>query len=152
MGGAAWEGGAGERWHECWVAFGHGLCHFVYEANGASFTRFLVHEVSLQKVSPNLLWNVAVCQCSGNRRGLFDPPVPGLQWEHGAMGCAEWRGVRLAEVLAPVSTDHAGGWRVPRSPRRTVDQRYVVAAAGLLAEDLPEAAAGLLRGALVEVP
>ena len=42
----------------------------------------------------------AVCQCSGNRRGLFDPPVPGLQWEHGAMGCAEWRGVRLAEVLA----------------------------------------------------
>jgi DMSO/TMAO reductase YedYZ molybdopterin-dependent catalytic subunit len=43
---------------------------------------------------------IAVCQCSGNRRGLFDPPVPGLQWEHGAMGCAEWRGVRLAEVLA----------------------------------------------------
>ena len=45
---------------------------------------------------------IAVCQCSGNRRGLFDPPVPGLQWEHGAMGCAEWRGVRLAEVLASV--------------------------------------------------
>ncbi len=58
---------------------------------------------------------------------------------------------RLAEVLAPVGTDHAGGWRVPRSPRLTVDQRYVVAAAGLLAEDHPEAAAGLLRGALVEV-
>jgi len=41
----------------------------------------------------------AVCQCSGNRRGLFRPRVAGLQWEHGAMGCAEWRGVRLAEVL-----------------------------------------------------
>jgi DMSO/TMAO reductase YedYZ molybdopterin-dependent catalytic subunit len=43
---------------------------------------------------------VAVCQCSGNRRGLFDPPVPGLQWGHGAMGNARWRGVRLADVLA----------------------------------------------------
>jgi DMSO/TMAO reductase YedYZ molybdopterin-dependent catalytic subunit len=43
---------------------------------------------------------VAVCQCSGNRRGLFEPPVPGLQWGHGAMGNARWRGVRLADVLA----------------------------------------------------
>jgi DMSO/TMAO reductase YedYZ molybdopterin-dependent catalytic subunit len=42
----------------------------------------------------------AVCQCAGNRRGLFRPQVAGLQWEHGAMGCAEWRGVRLADVLA----------------------------------------------------
>lgn len=43
---------------------------------------------------------VAVCQCSGNRRGLFEPPVAGLQWGHGAMGNARWRGVRLADVLA----------------------------------------------------
>jgi DMSO/TMAO reductase YedYZ molybdopterin-dependent catalytic subunit len=42
---------------------------------------------------------VAVCQCSGNRRGLFDPPVAGLQWGHGAMGNARWRGVRLADLL-----------------------------------------------------
>ncbi len=42
---------------------------------------------------------VAVCQCSGNRRGLFEPPVAGLQWGHGAMGNARWRGVRLADVL-----------------------------------------------------
>lgn len=44
----------------------------------------------------------AVCQCSGNRRGLFEPPVPGLQWGHGAMGNARWRGVRLADLLARV--------------------------------------------------
>lgn len=43
---------------------------------------------------------VAVCQCSGNRRGLFDPPVAGLQWGYGAMGNARWRGVRLADVLS----------------------------------------------------
>ena len=42
----------------------------------------------------------AVCQCSGNRRGLSDPHVPGVQWGIGAMGNAVWRGVRLKDVLA----------------------------------------------------
>jgi DMSO/TMAO reductase YedYZ molybdopterin-dependent catalytic subunit len=41
----------------------------------------------------------AVNQCSGNSRGLFQPPVPGGQWEHGAMGNAKWTGVRLRDVL-----------------------------------------------------
>jgi DMSO/TMAO reductase YedYZ molybdopterin-dependent catalytic subunit len=41
----------------------------------------------------------AVCQCSGNRRGLFDPHVPGVQWGYGAMGCARWKGVRFKDVL-----------------------------------------------------
>src|SRR5215831_17191764 len=31
---------------------------------------------------------VAVNQCSGNRRGLFQPHVPGVEWGYGAMGCA----------------------------------------------------------------
>eukprot|EP01037_Dinobryon_pediforme_P001982 gene1982-2018_t len=43
---------------------------------------------------------VAVCQCSGNRRGLSSPHVPGVQWGIGAMGCALWRGPRLRDVLA----------------------------------------------------
>jgi DMSO/TMAO reductase YedYZ molybdopterin-dependent catalytic subunit len=42
----------------------------------------------------------AVCQCSGNRRGLSDPHVPGVQWGLGAMGNARWKGVRLKDVLA----------------------------------------------------
>jgi uncharacterized protein (TIGR01319 family) len=57
----------------------------------------------------------------------------------------------LREMLGPVTNDHAGGWRVPRAPRLTVDQRYVMAAAGLLADDHPDAAAALLDGALVDV-
>lgn len=43
---------------------------------------------------------VAVCQCSGNRRGLSDPHVAGVEWGYGAMGNAAWRGVRLKDVLA----------------------------------------------------
>lgn len=41
----------------------------------------------------------AVCQCSGNRRGLFEPHVAGVEWGVGAMGNAVWRGVRLRDLL-----------------------------------------------------
>jgi sulfite dehydrogenase (cytochrome) subunit A len=47
----------------------------------------------------------ALCLCSGNRRGLFQPHVPGVQWGSGAMGNARWRGVRLKDVLAGASID-----------------------------------------------
>ena len=42
----------------------------------------------------------ALCQCSGNRRGLSDPHVAGVQWGYGAMGNAKWKGARLKDVLA----------------------------------------------------
>lgn len=45
---------------------------------------------------------VAVNQCSGNRRGLSQPHVPGVQWGYGAMGCARWKGARLRDVLDKV--------------------------------------------------
>jgi DMSO/TMAO reductase YedYZ molybdopterin-dependent catalytic subunit len=41
----------------------------------------------------------AVCQCSGNRRGLFQPHVAGVEWGYGAMGCAKWKGARLKDLL-----------------------------------------------------
>ncbi len=50
-------------------------------------------------------------------------------------------------ILAPALTDHAGGWRVPESARATVDGRYVLFAAGLLAAEHPAAARALVRGA-----
>jgi sulfite dehydrogenase (cytochrome) subunit A len=54
----------------------------------------------------------AVCQCSGNRRGLFDPHVAGVEWGYGAMGSAVWRGVRLKDVLAKagVKSDAVEVW------------------------------------------
>ena len=45
---------------------------------------------------------VAVNQCSGVRRGLSKPHVPGVQWGHGAMGCARWKGARLKDLLDKV--------------------------------------------------
>ncbi len=38
-------------------------------------------------------------ECGGNGRALFNPPVRGNQWKHGAVGCAKWTGVPLAHLL-----------------------------------------------------
>ncbi|MDE0210312.1 MAG: molybdopterin-dependent oxidoreductase, partial [Boseongicola sp.] len=38
-------------------------------------------------------------ECGGNGRAFFDPPATGNQWTVGAVGCSEWTGVRLADVL-----------------------------------------------------
>lgn len=45
---------------------------------------------------------VAVNQCSGNRRGLSQPHVQGVEWGYGAMGCARWKGARLKDILDKV--------------------------------------------------
>ena len=38
-------------------------------------------------------------ECGGNGRSAFDPPVSGNQWTLGAVGNAEWTGVRMSDVL-----------------------------------------------------
>lgn len=47
---------------------------------------------------------VAVCQPAGYRRGLLNPHVAGVQWGHGAVGCAIWHGPRLRDILAVADT------------------------------------------------
>ncbi len=41
-------------------------------------------------------------ECGGNGRSEFDPPAKGNQWTTGAVGCPEWTGVRLKDVLEDV--------------------------------------------------
>ncbi len=41
----------------------------------------------------------ALIECGGNGRGLFEPKVRGNQWLQGAVGCSEWTGARLRDVL-----------------------------------------------------
>jgi len=38
-------------------------------------------------------------ECGGNGRSEFNPPARGNQWSTGAIGCPEWTGVRLSDVL-----------------------------------------------------
>src|SRR6185436_9350190 len=51
----------------------------------------------LRKFEPVEL--TAVCLCSGNRRGLSNPHVTGVEWGYGAMGNARWKGARLRDIL-----------------------------------------------------
>lgn len=38
-------------------------------------------------------------ECGGNGRSFFNPPARGNQWSLGAVGCAEWTGVRVRDVF-----------------------------------------------------
>jgi len=40
-----------------------------------------------------------VLECGGNGRSFFSPATPGVQWTNGGVGCAEWTGVRVADVV-----------------------------------------------------
>lgn len=53
------------------------------------------------------------------------------------------------QVVTQILDDHGGGWPVPRAARAVVDVEYVLAAAGLLAGEHPQAAVGLLRRRLL---
>jgi DMSO/TMAO reductase YedYZ molybdopterin-dependent catalytic subunit len=64
----------------------------------AASTPFELDMAALRKM--DMVELVAVCQCSGNRRGMFAPHVQGVEWGVGAMGNARWKGVRLRDVLA----------------------------------------------------
>ncbi len=69
------------------------------QVGGPSAQRPLVLTLAELKNGFERVSLTAVNQCSGNRRGLFAPHVPGVQWGDGAMGNALWGGVRLRDVL-----------------------------------------------------
>jgi DMSO/TMAO reductase YedYZ molybdopterin-dependent catalytic subunit len=51
----------------------------------------------------------ATLECAGNGRVYLDPAVGGVQWELGAVGTAEWTGVRLTEVLGMAGVQGGSG-------------------------------------------
>ncbi len=44
-------------------------------------------------------------ECGGNGRSEFVPPASGNQWSTGAIGCPEWTGVRLRDVLETIGIE-----------------------------------------------
>jgi DMSO/TMAO reductase YedYZ molybdopterin-dependent catalytic subunit len=66
-------------------------------------------------------------ECAGNGRAGYNPPPSGNQWTVGAVGCSEWTGVRLADVLdaaglrsSAVYTGHYGAdTHLSAIPRRS---------------------------------
>ena len=85
--------------------------------------------------------------------GAAAAPAAGRRrWWSAAAGCCDTgRAPAAGRILAPLTADHAGGWRVPTGPRITVDARYTLFAAGLLAPTHPAAAARLAGTHLTDV-
>lgn len=92
-------------------------------------------------------------ECGGNGRSFFDPPVPGNQWKHGAIGCSRWTGVPLRHLLEraglkdkAVYTAHYGedpalsGTKEPISrgvPIAKAMEEHTLVAYGMNGEDIP---------------
>ncbi len=52
---------------------------------------------------------------------------------------------RASDVIEAVTSDHGGGWPLPRAPRSGVDEAYLLFVVGLLAHEMPELASRLAR-------
>lgn len=62
----------------------------------------------------------SVLECAGNGRAAFKPRTDGLQWGLGAVGCARWTGVRMADVLAAAGVRPGAVYTGQHSPDRLV--------------------------------
>ncbi|WNJ21582.1 sulfite oxidase [Pontibacter sp. G13] len=52
----------------------------------------------LKRRFPQYTYQLTI-ECAGNGRAEFFPPAKGNQWTLGAVGCPEWTGIRLRDVL-----------------------------------------------------
>lgn len=70
---------------------------------------------------------VAVMECAGNNRSAITPAAEGLAWGPGAVGCARWTGVRLADVLEAAGVSPRAVYVGFRSPDHVIGQPGVEA-------------------------
>lgn len=93
------------RWHYAGLPTSVDLRTFRLSVTGAvSHPLQLSFDDLLTKFEP--VTAVVFSQCAGNSRGFFRPQVPGAQWTNGAMGNAQYKGVRLRDVLKMAGVSH----------------------------------------------
>lgn len=86
------------RWHLAGVPTDIDAAAFHISVHGLVNTPLQLSVADLK--SYDAVEIAAVCECSGNSRGFFNPRVPGGEWANGAMGNALWKGARLKDILA----------------------------------------------------
>lgn len=90
------------RWHYAGLPTHVDLRNFTLNIVGAVANPLkLSFDDLLTKFEP--VSHVVFSACSGNSRSFFRPQVPGAQWTNGAMGNAQYKGVRLKDVLKMAS-------------------------------------------------
>jgi sulfite oxidase len=62
----------------------------------------------------------AVLECAGNGRAFYAPAVSGAQWTRGAVGCARWTGIRMADLLRAAGLRAGAVHTAHHSPDRQI--------------------------------
>jgi sulfite dehydrogenase len=88
------------RYHLAEIPTQKDLAKYALKIGGDAAEREVTLSIADLRTGFKQIEVTAVCQCSGNRRGLSDPHVAGVEWGYGAMGNAVWRGPKLKDVLA----------------------------------------------------
>lgn len=142
------EGDLGVRWNAEGIvraALAEGLCDEAlrrqlepYAARVAALPAFLPEGTLEQSMDLELTRLAAVVAVRRHARpagpGGSPRPLQNVAFVIGSGGVLRHAGADVADgVLAAVSGDVAGGWKVPRAAQRSVDTAYVLFAAGLLA-------------------
>jgi DMSO/TMAO reductase YedYZ molybdopterin-dependent catalytic subunit len=73
----------------------------------------------------------AVLECAGNGRAFFPDPAGIVLWHHGAVGCVQWTGVRLRDVLRICGVCPEAVYTGHHSPDRYLDDRGPAISRGL---------------------
>jgi DMSO/TMAO reductase YedYZ molybdopterin-dependent catalytic subunit len=67
---------------------------------------FTLSLADLAKIESHAVINTL--ECAGNGRAFHHPPVPGIQWQRGAVGTARFSGPRLRDLLQRAGVKTAG--------------------------------------------
>ncbi len=86
---------------------------------GGSVERSRRWQLSELKEDFEIVSLTAVLECAGNGRAMLDPPVEGVAWGLGAVGCARFTGVRLRDVLSACEPLPEAVYTAHHSPDRT---------------------------------
>lgn len=100
------------RWHLPDIPTHIDLKEFRLEVNGAVTTPLSLSIDDL-KTTFDPVEITAVMQCGGNSRKYYavtGQATHGVQWDHGAMGCAVWKGVRLKDILTRAGLKESAQW------------------------------------------
>lgn len=75
------------------------VANWTLEIGGESVIRPKTYTLAELKSKFTQYTYALTIECGGNGRAEFNPPAKGNQWTIGAVGCPQWTGVRLRDVL-----------------------------------------------------
>ncbi|GAB3512897.1 sulfite oxidase [Spirosoma knui] len=78
------------------------VANWTLTINGESVKKTKTYTLSELKKKFKAYTYQLTLECAGNGRAGYFPKTSGNQWTDGAVGCAEWTGVRLKDILADV--------------------------------------------------